>query len=241
MAALKVAVIYICPVASEGVEHFPLACRFASSLHAHPPDHEHDLYIVSNGGEPDTVTEVLFASMNPKFIVRKVNNGWDVGGFLEASRQIKADMLFCLGGPAHFRRRGWLKRIVAAWEQHGPGVYGTLATFEVRPHINTTGFACVPELLRYYPHKVVTRQDRYDFEHGPDALYIRATQMGLPVKLVTWDGIYDLPAWRTPPNIYRRGDQSNCLTFWTHSDAFERADPTTRQRMAMLADRVITT
>lgn len=233
--AVKVCIIYICPTAAHGPEHYGCALRFVSSWINNPPMYDCELVVSSNGGPPDLMTEALFAPLNARFIERS-DEGWDIGAFLELSHKIECDMVVCFGGPAYVRRAGWLKRMVYAWQKHGPGFYGSLATFEVSPHINTTGFWCMPELLRNYPYHVDTREQRYAFEHGPKACWRRAARMGLPVKLVTWIREYNWRDWRMEDNIYRRGNQSSCLTYFRHSDNFETADPMTRLRMSQLSD-----
>jgi len=121
---------------------------------------------------------------------------------------------------------------------HGPGMYGATATFEVSPHLNTTAFWCPPQLLAEYPIRVISKYQRYDFEHGPNALWKLVAANGLPVKLVTWDGEYDWPDWRKPPNILRRGTQGNCLTWWHHVESYAKAPVADRIRMSGLADTI---
>ncbi len=218
--ATNVILAYCLPVASLGAEHFGHACRFAACLHAFPPLAKHELVIISNGGPPDLSTEALFAPFDARFIEHD-DSGWDIGAYIAASKQVTCDMLVCFGGTSYFKRKGWLSRLVWAWERYGPGFYGTLSSFEIRPHLNTTGFACMPELLSTYPAKVLTKADRYEFEHGRNSLHLRAQRMNLPVKLVTWDGVWDMRHWRVPDNIYRRGDQSNCLTYFHATENYE--------------------
>ena len=234
---MKVCIVYVCPVSALGPEHFSLACRFIASIHANPAGHDYELVVASNGGPPDLETQLLFAPFNARFIERS-DEGWDIGAFIEVSHKIECEMVVCFGGPGYVRRAGWLKRMVYAWKKHGPGFYGSLSTYEVSPHINTTGFWCMPELLRAYPYKVVTREDRYNFEHRERACWRMAARMGLPVKFVTWLKEYDWPHWRDEPNIYRRGNQSACLTYFRHSDSFDNADEMTRIRMSQLSDRL---
>jgi hypothetical protein len=87
-----------------------------------------------------------------------------------------------------------------------------------------------------YPVKVNGKPERYAFEHGREALWKMVDADGLPAKLVTWDGEYDWRQWRVPPDIYRRGSQSNCVTFFRHSMNFAFADAQQRAYMSSLAD-----
>ncbi len=230
----SITICYILPISQFG-QYEDHARRFVSSLLMFTGELEWDLVVVSNGGEPEPWAKELFDIPNAKFISRG-NEGQDIGGYVEAAKQSKSDMIVLFGVTAYVKKPGWLSRIVETWNEFGPGMYGTLTSFSNRAHINTTGFACPPKLLVDYPVKVVTRADRYNFEHGLGALYIFAVNSGLPVMLVTWDGEYLLPKWRSPKNILRSGDQSNCLTYWHHADAYENSGPIQQAFMTAQAD-----
>jgi hypothetical protein len=45
-----------------------------------------------------------------------------------------------------------------------------------------------------------------------------------------------MPDWRKPPNIFRRGDQSNCLLFDHHCDTYAAASQEERARLEAMAD-----
>jgi hypothetical protein len=136
--------------------------------------------------------------------------------------------MVCLGQSVHFHRHGWLERIVRAWEQFGPGMYGFLSSFLVRPHLQTTAFATSPQFLQDYPVKVVTKADRYEFEHGRFSFMNRLEVRRKPVKLVTFDGVYSKPMWRSPNNILWKGDQSNCLVWCNHTEDYAKATQKTK-------------
>lgn len=218
-------------------EHVDFAARFIATYHEYPPDFEHDTIIVCNGSSPTNFTDCLFASIPNRKYFLWTDEGWDIRAFQEVAQISKADFMVCFGGPAYFRRRGWLKRMAEAWLKHGPGMYGSMATYEVTPHINTSGFWCSPELIRSYPIKCVTKHERYQFEHGPNALWRMARSKGMPVMLVTWDGEWGPDQWRIPKNIYRRGDQSNCLSYFRHSDAYEMAGPAQKRHLEVTSDK----
>ena len=149
------------------------------------------------------------------------NTGWDIGGYVALAKEIHDDFMLCVGSTGFFTRAGWLERMVDMWRKHGPGLYGSLATFEITPHLNTSGFWCEPGLLALYPKKVLTKTHRYEFEHGKSAFWKIVTARGVNVMLATWDGEYEWRQWRLPPNIYLRGDQSNCLTQFRISYLYE--------------------
>jgi hypothetical protein len=227
----SIALVYVYP--SSGFES--AAVRFIDSYIKHPPEFPHSAVVVVNGGNATTKIKKLFEPLKPSYFLHD-NSGWDIGAFIAAASKINTEAMLCLGANTHFKRAGWLKRYVEAWRKLGPGMYGTLASNEVRPHICTTGFLTPPELLRAYPYKVDTQEDRYEFEWGKGAFWRRVQKAGMPVKMVTWDGVWGMDQLRVPPNIYRRGDQSNCLVYFRHSDAYDAADPATKKRMEGHAD-----
>lgn len=227
----SVALVYVYP--SSGFE--TAAIRFVGSYTKHHPEYPHSAIVVVNGGTVSTKVKKLFEPLQPSYFTHD-NSGWDIGAFLAVSHHIKAEAMFCLGANTHFKRSGWLKRYAEVWRQHGPGMYGTLASNEVRPHLCTTGFLAPPEMLQAYPYKVDSQEDRYEFEWGKGAFWRRVQKTGMPVKMITWDGVWGMDQLRVPKNIYRRGDQSNCLVYFRHSDAYDAADEATRKRMEGHAD-----
>lgn len=210
------------------------AKRFVESYKANPPEYPHRTVIVCNGDGYGDVD--LFNSIPLATFYKHSNVGWDIGGYVAASRDVKENAVLCLGSASHFKKPGWMRRFVEAWSRHGVGMYGSLASYAVRPHLNSTGFMCPPRFLRAYPLPVASRVERYEFEHGTNSLWLTAYRAGFPVKLVTWDGEYDPENWRTPGNIYFRGDQSNCITYWSGTDKYDNASPVERVKMAKSAD-----
>lgn len=237
---MKITILYVFPVLPQ---YFDYAARFVTTVLEHPAGVDFDILVVSNGGPPRGDMKALFSPFKTKWIEHD-NSGLDIGAMKAAVNHLDCDMVFVCGANCYVRREGWLARIASVWNRKGPGMYGTLASFEIRPHINTTGFACPPSLLKEYFEKfptIQTRADRYHFEHGHSAMHIMAARKGLPVRLVTWDGTWEKPHWRTPENIYRRGDQSNCLTYFSHTDEYDLADPELRNRMTLHSDGIGTT
>jgi hypothetical protein len=198
------------------------AKRFVDSYVKFPPKYAHITTIVCNCGSPGQKEKDLFKPLPEVQFLQHDNSGYDLGGFIAAAKQSTADMMVCFGSHAHFWKAGWLARMVQARLKHGPGVYGSNTSFQEMPHLNTTSFWCDPVLLASYPWPVVTDKDRYSFEQdkrNPDRPFWRFVHsLGKRALLVTWDGEYEWPDWRKPPNIFRRGDQSNMLVFWKWSD-----------------------
>lgn len=211
--------------------------RFVTTWHEYPPGADHDTLVIANGGPLTSTANFMLGQMGARMFVRS-NEGWDIGAYLEAARSPCAgyDMMVCCGESVYFHREGWLRRLVAAWEHHGAGMYSPFSSNAVRAHMNTTAFCCAPALLQSYPRHVSSRGDRYEFEHGEGALWRRADARGLPVYMVTFDGEYEPFRWRMPRNILWRGDQTNCLMWMNHSDGYANANPKTQAIWSRRAD-----
>ena len=237
---MTITVLYVFPLAPSYLDY---ALRFVTSILEHPAGVDFDMLVVSNGGPPTGEMRALFAPFKTRWVEHD-NSGFDVGGILKAAKHLDCDMVFVCGANCYVRREFWLFRIAEVWNRTGPGMYGTMASYMVRPHINTSGFACLPSSLCKYAEdhpNVRSRFERYEFEHGPDALHIQIARQGMPVRLVTWDGDYGVAHWRTPENIYQKGDQSNCLTYFWHSDEYDFADAVAKVAMTQAANGIGTT
>lgn len=241
---MKIVIVYNYPVPTAvpcsqwttSAEHEQMALRFVASYGCFPPDLEHETIVIANGGEPTFRMEMICANLPNVSWVEHDDSGWDIGGFQAVADTLDCDFAVWLGGPAWFRRRGWLKRMAEVWKKYGPGLYGSLASYQRQPHIITTGFWCKPELIRAYPVRVKTYQDRYNFEHQDISITNMAVSLHLPVLLATWDGEYPMPRWRAAENIFRRGDQSNCLTYYRHTDVYDQATYEYRRQLADMSD-----
>jgi hypothetical protein len=233
---LRIALLYVC--VTHGKRTADLALRFVETYHAYPPGLGHDTFIVCNGGPLPSEIGLLFAELRPVFWPRENDPGWDISAFLQAAHSICRgyDMMLCLGESSHFHRFGWLARFEQVWDSRGPGFYGTLGSFRVSPHLQTTVFCTAPWLLKLYPQPVKSKRDRYQFEHGPASCWRALAKRGVPVRLVTWDGDYEPKDWRRPENILFRGNQRNCLVWNNHTDNWAKADPSRRQRWSSCAD-----
>lgn len=202
--------------------HNAMEDRFLESYKSHPPGIDHETLIICQGAEPAENTKERYRSILPacQFLARS-GAGLDIGGYIDAASVVQTNAMLCCGGSTTVRRAGWMARMVEAWRKHGAGFYGSLSSYQVRPHFNTTGFWLEPSMLRAYPRPVNSTADRYEFEHGPGALWWVVNQMGFPTKLVTWCGEYDWMDWRKPANVSCRGDQSNCLTYFRINYQFD--------------------
>lgn len=234
---MKVVIAYI--VVTQGAMTMQWASRFAATFAEYPPEADYEMLLVCNGGPVATELGLLFAPFNHSFFPRENDPGWDITGYIDAARgpAADADLLVCFGETVFFHRPGWLKRLVHAQSRYGGGMYGFFSSNVVRAHMNTTGFAAHPRLLREYPRAIVTRGDRYEFEHGVNSFWRFVRSRGMPTKLVTWDGEWDPPMWRMPKNILWRGDQTNCLMWCNHAEAWANTSESNRHLWSSNSDQ----
>lgn len=220
-------------------QHEEQARQFVRSYIKHPPGVDHQTVVVVQAGRLSAEMCQLFGMLPNVNLYHHDDTGHDIGGYLAASKHIQTDLMICFGGSTFVRKEGWMRRMLEAVDKYGPGLYGPTASYQITPHLNTTGFWLPTKLLAESGRTVVTRHDRYEFEHGGDAFWKEVQfKIKLPVKLVTWDGAYDWPEWRSAPNIYHRGDQSNCLTYFRHSLNYQLASPRYKRIYEHLADTI---
>jgi hypothetical protein len=218
------------------------AQRFVSSYQQFPPGYDHDTLVICNLGTPNEHAEKLFAPLPKVWFLAHDNTGQDIGGYIAAASWAESKLLLCCGAPTHFHRAGWLSRLVDSRLANGPGMYGSSASFERMPHLNSTGFLVDRELLAMYPWKVITKEDRYNFEHfhtvQDHQLWCNLYRNGYRAMLVTWDSEYEWWDWRKPANGYRRGNQSDLLILWQVADMWTDAPPQVKASLARDADLV---
>lgn len=208
--------------------------RLLESYQKHEAGYAHDLvFIDRQGWSPDNVP-------NAKHL-RYDGGGWDCGAWQFAGKHIETDLLVCFNSSCCITGDNWLKRFVEAVEEHGGGLYGPLTSYEVAPHVRTPCMIFQPKVIQGYPEEVHTRENTYQFEsmgfpNGTPNFTQWARKQGFQTRLITWDGSYDLPDWRKPDNIFRRGDQSNLIVVDRHCSAYEVSDAEGKAKLAGLAD-----
>lgn len=222
-AVVKTILLYI-HVAQDVGQFMPYTRRFLDTYVRFPAGIDHELHLINNNGP---LTPEVIGMFDPYASAyhRYTGTGFDIGAQQRIVQILNCDFLVCTCSTTYFKREGWLRRFVEARLENGEGLYGSHASFQVQPHIRTCFYGLNPERLRQYPWPIQSKSDTYGFEHGHINIVQWMRSVGLPSYLVTWDGCYEMARWRTPPNIFRRGDQSNCLSFDRHSDAFENSDP----------------
>lgn len=230
---MNIVVAYI--AVTQGILTEGYCSRFVGTWLTYDAGAKCSVLVVCNGGPLPLQTALLFDPLGAKFMPRLNDSGWDISGYQEVAAKIPCDMLVCLGESVYFHRPGWLKKMVEAWNQFGPGMYGFFSSNLVRSHMNTTAFVVDPSLLQQYP-KVTSHQERYDFEHGAHCFWRAVQAQHRPTKLVTWDGVWDPFQWRLPQDILWRGSQRNCLAFCSHTDRYFAGDRKTREKWARWVD-----
>jgi len=238
---MKIALVY--PIPCDALEVFTSdILRFARTLACNPPAQPFVLVPVLSTYRDDTAKAAwrwVVGAMGESVAHNSLaysGQGCDIGSHQHAAHAIDADLMVCFSTRVHFHRAGWLKRIVESWEAQGKnGIGAAMASCERHPHLRTCCYWMSPELFRSYPYLVNSREKTFMFESGEWNISRWVTEMKLPVRMATWDASYSEPAWRTPPNIYRRGDQSNCLVWDRHTDIYAAATPERKRELERYA------
>jgi hypothetical protein len=191
---MKVCLVYIFPQINLPVYEVA-AKRFVDSYFNNPPGAaDHEIHVCLNGGSGHgPYQEKIF---NPLPVTWMEHNNWgkDIGAFQVASHSLNCDLLVCFGSHIYFHRPGWLDRMVRAFEDYGPTIYGAWGQYLPTPHIRTTGFWLPPDLLRLYPYQIGDR-DRYSFEHGSESITLWCQKLGFDPMQVTWNGDFNMSQW----------------------------------------------
>lgn len=228
---MKVSLIYL-HVKSKGYEsapdpgfYVPFEKRFSETYKKFDPGAEHALHIVCCGGHPDDEVRSFYSGITAEFSDYS-GAGSDIGACQDAMKRVGSDFCINMSTPVYFWRDGWLKRLVDARAKFGDGLYGPMASMECSPHIRTSCWGVDPNTFSQYPHLIDTREKCYWAEHRDQSAELwhitRWYQsMGKPAMQVTWDEVLDQQNWRRPPNIFCRGDQSNCIVRDRYSDLFD--------------------
>lgn len=159
-----------------------------------PGESDHEIVVCLNASNSHgPYQERIFNPLPVNWIYHN-NYGKDIGAFQVAADTLKCDLLVCFGSHIYFHRAGWLDRMVRAFMDHGPTLYGAWGFHQPLPHLRTTGIWLPPELLRLYPHQIGDKQ-RYQFEHGSDSITLWAQKMGFEPMMITWDRDLPMSQW----------------------------------------------
>lgn len=235
------------PAAPDPSYYLPYSLRFARTFEEHPAGVDHELIVVSCGKPIGEDQMYLYRNITDRYECYE-GPGWDLGAYQAIAKTLDSDWVVCLATPVHIKREGWLKRFADVFTEYGDGLYGAMGSYENHPHIRTSSFAFKPEIMRQYPHLIDSREKCFGFECGCDSkgnllaghhswcFTDWMIGQGKPVLMVTWDMVWPKDKWRVPPNIFRRGDQSNCLVQDRHNDIYQASDANVKAMLENLAD-----
>jgi len=198
-----------------------------------------DLFICSSGSPLSEKSLQILENIKYSSI-EYYGSGWDIGAYQHMARYlISYDFTIFLNSNISFNTINWYKNFTEAFKKYGYGVYGASSSFEVSPHIRTSCIATPAKLLLDYPLAVKTRYEGCIFEHSPKNFSIWAKGQGYKVAIVTPTIVLDLQESRSYPNVFRRGDQSECFISDRHTQIYSLSNKVNKKRLEELADGVI--
>ena len=220
--------VYVHVARPDAAEEFNAAARrFIASYKDFPPECEHKLFIVFCNGDP--TPEMLSIYDGVQYMPRSYNGGgMDIGAQQYTTRTTNGDFVVSVNSRVFFYRAGWLRRIVECRIENGPGIYGTMASFEgcplgqvwPNPHLRTACYGMDSKLWLEFPHTVQSREDSFRFESGEWNIANWCEANGYRAMLSSWGGCWDRKDWRKVPHGFRTGNQSNCLVWDRHTEIF---------------------
>lgn len=208
--------------------------RFLETYRKFLPKIPHDLLVVNCGHHNEFIP---WDSLVTSYAYYD-GFGSDCGTYQFIGKTLDCDLVICCNTIVHFWREGWMEPFVMARTKYGPGVYGPTASFENHPHLRTPCIAFEPSIMRRYPHVCDSRQKAVSFESGSDNFSLWASKQGIPSILVLRGGFREIKDWRRDENIFRRGDQSNCLVWDRHTEVWAKAGPQEKRLLSQSADGV---
>lgn len=237
---MKIALIYpyIIPKADALRPAFE---RFIDTYLKFPAGIDHTLIMAPCNGEeiPDQDFRTMIDLANARIGPYYFGEGRDIGCHQYIANWLppRYDFVVFCSSQVYFHREGWLSRMAQEREVKGPGLFGGMASNEQgRPHIRTCFYGTDPALMRSYPEVVNSRVKALQFESQPNYFLGTLLPRGMTGYLVTFDGAYGPESFRAPANIFRRGNQSNCLVWDHHTDLYFQADDTQKRITERLAD-----
>lgn len=234
----------VLPVPNESKEVWeifkPHIQQFIATWLQFPPGVECELVPVLSGDDFTGEVTDLFIGLPVDQFVDYRNGGADIGAsqFVAQDSQ-DDDFIVAMTSRVYFHRAGWLNHLAIAREIYGPGLYGCFASMEGgRLHLCTRCYSMDAFMWKQYPEIITSRDQGTFFEVGADNpngnLLEWAESKGWPGLLVYWDGVRRREHFLTPANIFRTGNQENCLVFDKHTEAWFRADDEERERLSSL-------
>lgn len=236
---MKIALVYLYVLApsDKGVPdpsyYVPFQNQFFNTYAKFKPSIEHERHLVFCGAEPNENQKAVWPGAK---IHTYLGHGKDIGAHQWVAQFLDCDFAVHFCTTTKFIQSGWLERLVEVRTLYGNGLYGTSGSYENSPHIRTGCFAMSPALMRRYPIQVDSIEKAILFESCQGGFTTFVTGLKLPVLMVTNDGAYPQSQWRMPDDIFRRGDQHNCLVWDRHMEIYAKATPQEKEKLAKAAD-----
>jgi len=239
---MKIVLAYMIPI-DDWAAYGMSARKFADTYRLFPPQIDHHLLVVCCNGPVTAQVTQLFPGAPVTFAIYR-GGGWDCGAAQETAQTVDCDFLVIANARVYFQRPGWLRRLAEARTEFGEGLYGASASYEtlpfvpgeLNPHIRTSFYGYNPKIFREYPHRIDSREKCYKFESGEWNFTRWFQQRGAPCRMVTWDGCYEPQDFRKPPNVFRKGDQSNLIIRDGQTDMYEHAGTQRRVELETFAN-----
>ena len=234
--SLPTVIVYHVPAETPEVfEAFrPFVARFTESMRKFKPGCEYKLVAVISGAETPLIR--AFFNTLPVFFVTYLEAGCDIGAYQHYAKNCDPCFQVNCVARVYAHREGWLKKLVDARRDNGPGLYGTsVAVEQGRLHCCTRCYAFDSEDFKKYPWNIDCREKGPFFEWGEGNLLNWFVSTSLCARVVYWTGSYlinDKGHWASPDNIFRKGDQSNMLVFDKHTDLYRDADAEGKKALA---------
>jgi hypothetical protein len=229
---------YIFPIIEN--RFFELARKFVASYQTHQAGLEHKLLVVLKGN-PDPAASAqaceVFQCVPCDFLAHP-NTGYDIASYIAVAQQSTAyELICCIGAYTSLRADNWLAKLCRPMQEDPQvGLAGAFGSCEESPHIRTSLFVLRTSFFRSMTwNDVITKQDGYMFEWGPDSLTQRMFARGATCMVVDCDGkAFSTPDWGKMGG-FRQGDQSRLLAWDNHCEEFARGTPERKRYLSALA------
>lgn len=244
---MKITVLYLHVVKSGYASappaeyYLPFSQRWARTYREYNAGCAHELIILCCGAPADEHVKATYGGLFCTYDTY-LGAGSDIGACQSALKKLSG-FVVCMSTPVYFWRPGWLRRLVEAREFFGDGLYGPMASYQNAPHIRTSCWGVDAATFQKYPHLIDCREkccwaESYDHQGELWQISKWYASINKPALMVSWSEVSDKAHWRTPENIFRRGNQTNCLVWDQHVDVYNAAHYHERLDFAKQADTI---
>lgn len=204
------------------------------------PGAEHDLVVACKGFEgalPEALTS-LWADFDP-IVLRLPDEGFDLGSYRAAAEQLGSEYVCFVNSFSRPLAPHWLQLLFDVADRPGVGLAGATGSHEIDLHIRTNAFCIRREMyLDLVSAAPRSKLDACAIEAGPDSLTRLVHRAGLTAYVVDAAGeahdVADAASVRASAT-FRSEEQAALLVADNRTDAYARADRTTRTRLEALA------